>query len=51
MKQDYPLQPNYVVFARVIQGLDVIDALASAPTAAGPDGERSRPITPWSSRR
>lgn len=46
VQQDYPLQPNYVVFARVIQGLDVVDALASAPTAAGPDGERSRPVSP-----
>jgi cyclophilin family peptidyl-prolyl cis-trans isomerase len=43
---DYPLQPNYVIFARVTAGMDVVDALADTPTQPGPNGEPSRPVTP-----
>jgi len=43
---DYPLPPNYVIFARVTAGIDVVDAIASTRTTVGPDGERSRPVTP-----
>lgn len=43
---DYPLPPNYVIFARVTAGMDVVDAIASTRATAGPDGERSRPVTP-----
>jgi cyclophilin family peptidyl-prolyl cis-trans isomerase len=46
MHRDYPLPPNYVIFARVTQGMDVVDALANTPTTTGPDGEASRPVTP-----
>ncbi|MGE3844053.1 MAG: peptidylprolyl isomerase [Vicinamibacterales bacterium] len=46
VQQDYPLQPNYVIFARVTQGIDVVDALASVPTTADSGGEVSRPVTP-----
>lgn len=46
MHQDYALPPNYVIFAKVIRGLDVVDALASVPTQQGPDGEESKPVTP-----
>jgi cyclophilin family peptidyl-prolyl cis-trans isomerase len=46
MHADYPLPPNYVIFARVTSGLDVVDALASVPTTMGDDGARSRPVTP-----
>ena len=45
MHADYPLPPNYVIFARVTSGLDVVDALASLPTTAGPGGEPSQPVT------
>lgn len=41
-----PLPPNYVIFARVTAGMDIVDALASTPTTMGPDGGRSRPLTP-----
>jgi cyclophilin family peptidyl-prolyl cis-trans isomerase len=44
--QDYPLQPNYVIFARVTNGLSVVDALADTPVEMGPSGELSRPTTP-----
>jgi cyclophilin family peptidyl-prolyl cis-trans isomerase len=46
MHDDYPLAPNYVIFARVTSGLEVVDALARVPTTVGPTGEMSRPVTP-----
>jgi cyclophilin family peptidyl-prolyl cis-trans isomerase len=46
MHADYALPPNYVIFARVTSGLDVVDALANLPTTAGPGGEPSQPLTP-----
>ena len=46
MHQDYPLPPNYVIFARVTRGMDVVDSLANTPTTTGSDGESSRPVTP-----
>jgi cyclophilin family peptidyl-prolyl cis-trans isomerase len=46
LHQDYPLPPNYVIFARVTAGLDVVDALANTPTTMGADGGMSRPLTP-----
>jgi len=41
-----PLPPNYVIFARVTAGMDIVDALADTPTTMGPDGGMSRPLTP-----
>ncbi len=46
MHQDYPLPPNYVIFAKVSKGLEVVDALAATPTKRGMDGGMSQPITP-----
>jgi cyclophilin family peptidyl-prolyl cis-trans isomerase len=46
MHQDYALAPNYVIFARVTAGMDVVDALAGTPTTMGADGGMSRPLTP-----
>ena len=46
LHQDYPLQPNYVIFARVTGGMDVVDALAESPTRMGSDGDMSQPVTP-----
>jgi len=46
MHQDYPLSPNYVIFARVTRGMDVVDALANTPTSMGGDGNMSKPTTP-----
>jgi cyclophilin family peptidyl-prolyl cis-trans isomerase len=46
LHDNYPLPPNYVIFARVTAGLDVVDALASTPTTMGADGGMSRPLTP-----
>lgn len=46
MHQDYPLPPSYVIFAKVIGGMDVVDALANVPTTMGMDGGMSQPVTP-----
>jgi cyclophilin family peptidyl-prolyl cis-trans isomerase len=46
MHQDYRLPPNYVIFARVTNGMNVVDALASTPTTMGADGGPSKPLTP-----
>jgi cyclophilin family peptidyl-prolyl cis-trans isomerase len=46
MHDDYPLPPNYVIFARVTQGLDIVDAIAATEVTRGPGGEPSQPITP-----
>ena len=40
------LPPSYVIFAKVTQGMDIIDALASTPTMTGRDGEASKPVKP-----
>lgn len=37
------LPKNYTIFGRVIAGMDVVDAIASVPVAAGRSGERSTP--------
>jgi cyclophilin family peptidyl-prolyl cis-trans isomerase len=46
MHMDYPLPPSYVIFARVTNGLSVVDALAETPTTMGADGGRSQPLKP-----
>jgi cyclophilin family peptidyl-prolyl cis-trans isomerase len=46
MHENYPLPPNYVIFARVTSGMEIVDALADTPTTMGPAGERSTPATP-----
>ena len=35
MHVDYPLPPSYTKFGRVIEGQDVVDKIATTPTAAG----------------
>lgn len=46
MHQDYPLSPNYVIFAKVIKGMTVVDELAGTPTTMGGDGAMSQPASP-----
>ena len=46
MHQDYPLQPNYVIFAKVSGSMAAVDAMAETPTTLGPDGAMSKPVTP-----
>ena len=40
------LPPNYVIFGNVVEGLQVVDALATVPTARSSSGEMSRPTRP-----
>lgn len=39
------LPPNYTIFGRVVDGMDVVDRIATAPTTSA-NGERSRPVKP-----
>jgi cyclophilin family peptidyl-prolyl cis-trans isomerase len=45
MHKDYDLAPDYVIFGKVSSGLDVVDAIATAPVTAHM-GENSKPVTP-----
>jgi cyclophilin family peptidyl-prolyl cis-trans isomerase len=46
MHEDYPLPPNYVIFAKVTNGMNAVDAMANTPTTMGGDGAMSRPVSP-----
>lgn len=46
MHQDYPLPKNYVIFGKVVQGLDVVDKIAESEVKPGPSGETSTPVDP-----
>ncbi len=46
MHQDYPLPPNYVIFGKVVSGLDIVDKIATAPVTTSRSGEQSQPVTP-----
>lgn len=35
MHQDYPLPNNYTIFGHVVEGIEVVDAIANAPTLPG----------------
>lgn len=40
------LPPNYVIFGQVTDGLEVVDAIATAQVTAGQSGEGSTPVKP-----
>lgn len=46
MHQDYPLPPNYVIFGKVIEGLDIVDDIATAEVEMNFSGEMSKPVDP-----
>ena len=46
MHQNYALQPNYVIFGQVTEGLDVVDAIANTPVRQSATGEPSVPTEP-----
>jgi cyclophilin family peptidyl-prolyl cis-trans isomerase len=46
MHQDYRLPPAYVIFAKVVRGFEVVDAIAELPMNPGMDGARSSPVSP-----
>ncbi len=43
MHQDFALQKNYVIFGQVVEGIEVVDALADTPVQANQFGEMSIP--------
>jgi cyclophilin family peptidyl-prolyl cis-trans isomerase len=44
MHQNYALQPNYTIFGRVTEGMEVVDKIAAAPN--GGPSLMNRPVTP-----
>jgi len=44
MHADYALPKNYVIFASVVEGIEVVDKIATAPTLV--QGENSTPVDP-----
>lgn len=46
MQADKPLPKNYVIFGEVTSGMEVVDAIATAPATMGADGAQSKPVTP-----
>jgi len=44
MHQDYSLPPNYVIFGKVVEGLEVLDQIASTPVVPSLTGELSKPV-------
>lgn len=46
MHADTALPKNYVIFGKVTKGLDVVDAIATAPVTRSPTGEDSSPVVP-----
>lgn len=43
MTKTLPLPKNYIIFGKIIEGLDVLDKIASTPVSANPMGEKSVP--------
>lgn len=46
MHADTPLQKDYVIFGKVIKGIEVVDAIATSSVEVGTTGEPSKPTTP-----
>jgi len=46
MHEDYQLPKNYVIFGKVVEGMEIVDTIATAPTEMNLSGEKSRPINP-----
>ena len=46
MHQNYRLPPAYVIFGKVVRGMEVVDALVESPAKLGSDGDMSSPVTP-----
>ncbi len=46
MHTDNALPPNYVIFGKVVSGLETLDAIAEAPVTYNEMGEKSKPIEP-----
>jgi len=46
MHKDYALPKNYVIFGKVIEGIEIVDKIATAPVKPNAFGENSTPVQP-----
>ena len=46
MHKDVALPKNYVIFGKIIEGLETLDKIAEAPVMDSGSGEESKPVTP-----
>ncbi len=46
LHQDYDLPPDYVIFGRVVEGIETVDRIATAPVRSSRMGENSSPVDP-----
>ncbi|MBI1862640.1 peptidylprolyl isomerase [Candidatus Microgenomates bacterium] len=46
MHQKMGLQPDYVIFGHVTEGMDTVDKIATTETTVGGDGANSKPVKP-----
>lgn len=46
MHQDYALPPNYIIFGKVVEGMQAVDAIATAEVSASAMNEMSVPVNP-----
>ena len=46
MHADMALPKNYVIFGKVISGIETVDKIATAPTVTSDSGENSKPVSP-----
>ena len=46
MHKDNKIAKNYVIFGKVIQGMNVVDTIAERPVEANKIGEPSKPVNP-----
>ncbi|MCL5017164.1 MAG: peptidylprolyl isomerase [Patescibacteria group bacterium] len=46
MQGDVPLSHDYVIFGKVISGMDVVDKIANAKVVYNSSGELSKPVSP-----
>ncbi|MHB9019735.1 MAG: peptidylprolyl isomerase [Minisyncoccota bacterium] len=46
MHKDVPLQKNYVIFGKVVKGIEVVDKIALAQVIYNSSGELSKPVNP-----
>jgi cyclophilin family peptidyl-prolyl cis-trans isomerase len=46
MHKDNSLPPNYVIFGKVVTGMETVDKIASAPVKPSNSGEDSSPVAP-----
>lgn len=46
MHENYDLPKNYVIFGKVISGMDVVDKIANTLVVDNGMGEKSKPVTP-----